>query len=142
MCALLSKAQVTHPEVLENYLNISVLYVVQPSWRIMSTTCESVVRYLLPLYRAFVAKELIEKYDYTQVEVAKKLGTTQAAISQYVTSKRGHGRIPNYEETATLVQNAATKVAERITTAEMSPEEFSASFCGLCASLRQTKKIP
>jgi predicted transcriptional regulator len=108
----------------------------------MSITCESVARHLLPLYRAFVAKELIEKYDYTQMEVAKKLGTTQAAISQYVTSKRGQRRIPNYEEIATLVQNAAAKAAERITTAETSPEEFSASFCELCASLRQTKKIP
>jgi predicted transcriptional regulator len=108
----------------------------------MSTTCESVARYLLPLYRAFVAKELIKKYNYTQVEVAKKLGTTQAAISQYVTSKRGHRRIPNYEDTATLVQNAAAKAAKRMTTAEMSPAEFSASFCELCASVRQTKKVP
>jgi predicted transcriptional regulator len=108
----------------------------------MSTTCESVARYLLPLYRAFVAKELIEKYNYTQVEVAKKLSTTQAAISQYVTSKRGKSRIPNYEETAPLVQNAANRAAERIATAGMSPEEFNASFCELCASMRQTKKIP
>jgi predicted transcriptional regulator len=106
----------------------------------MSTTCESVARYLLPLYRAFVAKELIENYNYTQVEVAKKLGTTQAAISQYVTSKRGHRKIPNYTETAVLVQKTATKVAERMATVEMGPEEFSASFCELCASLRLIKK--
>ena len=108
----------------------------------MSTSCESIARYLLPLYRAFVAKELIEKYSYTQVEAARKLGTTQAAISQYMTSKRGHKRIPNYEEIAPLVQNAAAKVAEGIVTTKMSPEEFSASFCELCTSLRRTKKIP
>ena len=115
---------------------------VQLSWRTMSTLCESIARYLLPLYRAFVAKELIEKYNYTQVEAAKKLGTTQAAISQYMTSKRGHGRIPNYAEIAPLVQNAAAKVAERIVTTKMSPEEFSASFCELCKSLSLTKRIP
>jgi predicted transcriptional regulator len=107
----------------------------------MSTLCESIARYLLPLYRAFVAKELIEKHNFTQVEAAKKLGTTQAAISQYMTSKRGHRKIPNYDEIAPLVQNAAAKVAERITTTKMNPEEFSASFCELCKSL-QRKKIP
>jgi predicted transcriptional regulator len=107
----------------------------------MSTLCESIARYLLPLYRAFVAKELIEKYSYTQVEAAKKLGTTQAAISQYMTSKRGHKRIPNYDEIVPLVQNAAAKVAERIATTKMNPEEFSASFCELCMSLCRTKKI-
>ncbi|HLE74614.1 MAG TPA: helix-turn-helix domain-containing protein [Candidatus Bathyarchaeia archaeon] len=107
----------------------------------MSTLCESVARYLLPLYRAFVAKELIEKHNYTQVQAAKKLGTTQAAISQYMTSKRGHRRIPNYEEIAPLVQNAAAKAAERIATTKMSPEEFSASFCELCKSLQRNRKF-
>jgi hypothetical protein len=108
----------------------------------MSTSCESVARYLLPLYRAFAAKELIEKNHYTQVEAAKKLGTTQAAISQYMTSKRGHRRIPNYDEIAPLVQNAAAEAAERIATAKMSRKEFSASFCELCKSLQTNKKIP
>jgi predicted transcriptional regulator len=107
----------------------------------MSTSCESVARYLLPLYRAFAAKELIEKHNFTQVEAAKKLGTTQAAISQYMTSKRGHGRIPNYEEIAPLVQNAAAKVVERVATTKMSHEEFSASFCELCKSLQRNKKF-
>jgi predicted transcriptional regulator len=107
----------------------------------MSISCESVARHILPLYRSFVAKELIDKYDYTQVKAAKKLGTTQAAISQYMTSKRGHKGIPNYEEIAPSIQNAATEVAKRIATTEMSPEEFSKSFCDLCKALQRTKKI-
>jgi predicted transcriptional regulator len=107
----------------------------------MSTVCESVARHVLPLYRSFVAKELLAKYHYTQVEVAKKLGTTQAAISQYLNSKRGCKGIPDYEEIAPLVQSAAAKVAKRIAKSEMSAKEFSASFCELCASLRRTKKI-
>jgi predicted transcriptional regulator len=106
----------------------------------MPTSCESVVRYILPLYRAFVAKELITKYNYTQVAAAKKLGTTQAAISQYVTSKRGHKRIPNYEEIAPLIQNAAAQTAKRIATAKMSPEEFNESFCELCALCAEPRK--
>jgi predicted transcriptional regulator len=108
----------------------------------MSTSCESIARYLLPLYRAFVAKELIEKYNFTQVEAAKRLGTTQAAISQYMTSKRGHRRIPNYEEMAPLVQNTAAKAAERIATAKMTRKEFSTSFCELCKYMQNNKIIP
>src|SRR3990172_12531954 len=103
----------------------------------MPTNCEAVARHVLPLYRAFVAKELIEKHGYTQVQAAKKLGTTQAAISQYVTSKRGHKGIPNYEVIAPDVQAAAAKVAKRIALAEMSREEFSGSFCELCTLLRK-----
>lgn len=107
----------------------------------MSTSCETVARHFLPLYRSFVAKELVKKYKYTQVQTAKKLGTTQAAISQYLTSKRGKKGTQNYDEVAPLVQNAAAKVAERLTTTDMSPEEFSDSFCDLCKSLQKAKKI-
>ena len=102
----------------------------------MSTSCESVARYILPLYRAYVAKELIEKYNYTQVKAAKKLGTTQAAISQYINSKRGRKGIPNYDEVAPKIKKIAVKVAKRMATTEMSREEFSESFCELCKVLQ------
>jgi predicted transcriptional regulator len=107
----------------------------------MSPSCESIARHFLPLYRAFVAKELIKKYNYTQVQAAKKLGTTQAAISQYLSSKRGHKGIPNYDEVAPLVKEAAAKLAKNMAKTEMSPEEFSESLCDLCRSLRKSKKI-
>jgi predicted transcriptional regulator len=87
-----------------------------------------------------VAKELISKYSYTQVAAAKKLGTTQAAVSQYVTSKRGHRRISNCEKITPLIRNAAAEAAKRIATAGMSLEEFNASFCDLCALCAETKK--
>ena len=106
----------------------------------MATLCENVARYILPLYRSFVAKELLSKYNHTQVEAAKKLGTTQAAISQYVTAKRGRKGISNYNEIAPLVKSAATKVAKHMATNGMSREEFYASFCELCKYLQKTKK--
>jgi predicted transcriptional regulator len=107
----------------------------------MSTSCESVARHILPLYRSFVAKELVKKHKYTQVQAAKKLGTTQAAISQYLNAKRGHKGIKNYDGIAPLIKSAAAQVAERLTTTEMSTEEFSESFCDLCQSLQKAKKI-
>ncbi len=105
----------------------------------MSLSCESIARQILPLYRSAVAKELIAKYSFTQVEAAKKLGTTQAAISQYVNSKRVFRDIPSYEQIAPLVNEAASKVAKLITTTEMGPADFNASFCDLCKKLRASK---
>ena len=48
----------------------------------MKPSCEVVVKYVLPVFRAMVAKELIVKYKLSQNEVAQKLGITQAAVSQ------------------------------------------------------------
>jgi len=50
----------------------------------MHFPCEIVVRYILPLFRSTVAKTLVEKYKFTQGGATEKLGTTQAAISQYI----------------------------------------------------------
>lgn len=107
----------------------------------MSISCEKVARHLLPVYRSFVAKDLITKYSLTQNEAAKKLGTTQAAISQYINSKRGVKGIPNYIEIETTMQKAASKVAKRMAKGDVTPEEFGEAFCDLCKALRKTKKI-
>ena len=107
----------------------------------MSTSCEGFARKILPIYRSMVAKELVTNYNYTQQQAAKKLGTTQAAISQYINSKRGYKNVPNYEEILPAIQKAAVEVAARIASAQMDTEEFSNSFCELCTSLRRKRKL-
>ena len=106
----------------------------------MSASCESIARYFLPLYRALVAKELVEKYKYTQKQAAKKLGTTQPAISQYLSSKRGHKGIPEYHKVAPLMKKAAKSIAKSMATTEMTSQEFSESFCDLCKDLQKAKQ--
>ena len=71
------------------------------------------MRYVLPAFRALVAKELVEKHHFSQVATAEKLGTTQAAISQYLYSKRGDKRIKQLEAIP-LVQSTASEVARGI----------------------------
>ena len=51
--------------------------------------CEQIVWYLLPLIRKEFAKSLIKDHDLTQRKAAEKLGITEAAVSQYVSKKRG-----------------------------------------------------
>jgi predicted transcriptional regulator len=107
----------------------------------VSTSCEYVARHFLPLYRSFVAKELVEKYGYTQKQAADRLGTTQPAISQYLSSKRGRKGIPNYDTVAPMVKEAAAKAAETVAKTEMTPEEFGDSFCDLCRKMQEAGKI-
>ncbi len=108
----------------------------------MSTSCEYIARNFLPLYRAFVAKELVEKYGYTQEKAAKKLGTTQPAISQYLSSKRGRKGNLNYDKVEPLVKAIATKAAENVAKTEMTLKELSDSFCYLCKKLRNQWEMP
>jgi uncharacterized protein len=108
---------------------------------VMSVSCEYIARRFLPLYRAFVAKELVEKHGYNQEQAAKKLGTTQPAISQYLSSKRGRKNIPNYNEIMPLIEEEAVKVAASVAKKEIRPEEFNDSFCEVCRMLQRTGKI-
>jgi len=102
--------------------------------------CEVVARYLLPIFRSMVAKELIEKYNFTQVAVAEKLGTTQAAISQYMHSKRGYKSLKQFEDILPEIQSVASETAGNIATGKIDREEVVATFCKLCSTLRKKRK--
>src|SRR5207245_2005108 len=50
---------------------------------------ELVVARLLPTIRARLARELLHTYKMKQVDVARSMGITQAAVSHYNTQSRG-----------------------------------------------------
>jgi len=58
----------------------------------MKTPCEIVVTKVLPVLRKELAKTLVEA-GMSQREIAKKLGLTEAAVSQYLKKKRGRENI-------------------------------------------------
>ena len=97
--------------------------------------CELVVRYVLPTFRSLVSKELIEKHHFSQVDAAEKLGTTQAAISHYLYSKRGDKRMSQLE-TISKIQSAASEVAQGIANDELTITDTMLNFCKLCTILR------
>ena len=55
----------------------------------MITPCEIIVWQYLPVIKKEIAKTLIDNYQLTQREVAKKLGLTESTISRYISGKRG-----------------------------------------------------
>jgi len=107
----------------------------------MQLPCETVARYVLPAFRSYVAKELIGKHNFTQVEAAQKLGTTQAAISQYIHSKRGYKGAEEFEVILPRVQSVAAETADLIAAEEISTDEVMLNFCKLCTSLREGKQL-
>jgi predicted transcriptional regulator len=55
------------------------------------------VRNLLPPMRAEMVSRLVQKQGLSQSDAAKRLGVTRAAVSQYMSKKRGvsEGQISN-----------------------------------------------
>lgn len=100
----------------------------------MNPRCEAIGKFAVPLFRSLVAKELINTYNLTQVEAAHRLGTTQAAISQYVNSKRASKGAEQLGDIVPKIQAMASETAKRIANKEVTSDEVTVDFCKLCAS--------
>ena len=99
--------------------------------------CEVIGKKILPLIRSYVARELIEKYKFTQIEVAKKLGITQAAVSQYLHHKRGAKSMEEFKEVIPLIEEYSKKLAEKIVVNNISQREIIMEICKICATIRE-----
>ncbi|MCW4000471.1 MAG: helix-turn-helix domain-containing protein [Candidatus Bathyarchaeota archaeon] len=100
----------------------------------MDPQCEVIGKYVLPLYRSMLAKELVQKYHLSQTDAAKKLGTTQAAISQYLSSKRAYKGVDQVQEFMPKLQAMAENTAQKLVSKEISAEDITVNFCGLCST--------
>jgi predicted transcriptional regulator len=80
----------------------------------MKIPCELIVWYVLPSIRRELARELVERHRFTQAEVARRFGVTDAAISQYLKSKRGTNKemegSGKYEEFREEISRAAQRI--------------------------------
>lgn len=101
----------------------------------MRPPCELIVREIIPAFRTLVAKRLIQKYHFSQMEVAEKLGTTQATISYYLYSKRGKKGVEHIQSKPS-VRAVANEVAERIAKNKFSLLDATLEFCRLCRDLK------
>jgi len=67
--------------------------------------------------------------------VAERLGTTQAAISHYVSSKRGNKKIAQFENIP-LMKSVANEVAEGMASGKLSSYDAILYFCKMCKAFR------
>ena len=99
------------------------------------TSCEEIVKGYLPAIRSLIAKQLTTQYGLSQIQVAQKLGTTQAAISQYLSSRRG------MKTSKQLIENTQLREALEQATSEIAKSDeqntFSIKLCNLCSIIRK-----
>ncbi len=105
----------------------------------MVARCETVGKYVLPIFKSLVAKELINTYNLTQHEAAQKLGITQAAISQYINSKRAIRGAEQLGDSVTRIQAMAKTAAKRLANKEITWDEVTIDFCGLCSTFHEVE---
>jgi hypothetical protein len=68
------------------------------------------VRNLLPPMRAEMVSRLVQKKGLSQSDAAKRLGVTRAAVSQYMSKKRGAGEVQISNELDSLIDRWALAV--------------------------------
>lgn len=107
----------------------------------MDPQCEIIGKYVLPIFRSMLAKELVQKYHLSQTETAKKLGTTQAAISQYLSSKRAYKGMEQMEEFLPKIKVMAGETAEKLMSKEIAAGDITVDFCRLCSSFCRNNPI-
>ncbi len=103
----------------------------------MKMPCELVVKYILPALRALIAKELIEKYGYSQLKVARMLSTSQSSISYYLNSKRGNKFLNRIKD---AVREDVDEIVESLI-AGAKAKELLPKFCKVCFKLRTNNII-
>jgi len=99
----------------------------------MRSPCGLVVWHLLPAIRSELAKAL-DREHILQKNTAKFLGMTPAAVSQYISGKRGGDMELPGEITLKI-----NELAKRIINEDMSPFEVMKSICPICIEARKKK---
>ncbi|GBF09279.1 conserved hypothetical protein [Aeropyrum pernix] len=105
--------------------------------------CEYAAKNIFPSIRASIAKILVEEYKMSKYSVAKMLGATPAAVSYYISGKRGEkfvDRIIRDEEIYSIVREAASLLVEAHEREEKSDEKelmgkLQVLMCKACSRL-------
>jgi predicted transcriptional regulator len=93
---------------------------------------------LIPAVRAILAKKLIKEYSLKEEDVAKVLGITQAAVSNYVRGTRGDMELITKLESVREVMRMIDDIAKDLSTNKAYTPSTLAKFVGLCNYMRYT----
>jgi hypothetical protein len=103
----------------------------------MRFNCQFTVRNLLPAFRSIITKQLVTKHGLTQEQTASKLGITQAAISNYLSSKRAAKCRELLGDDFLPVYSLACENAEKLANDKTNIDEVKKEFCKICTKLRE-----
>lgn len=98
----------------------------------MRPPCEVVVRQVLPILRALVARELMEGHGWTQRRIAEALGVTQPAVSTYLSLLERGGLELDLRD----LRGVAERIAEGLATRSLTLSDTIMEICSLCINLK------
>ena len=104
----------------------------------MKIRCEQVVKNIFPSVRSVIAEIMMKKYGMPQVEIAKKLGVSQAAVSYYLKGLRAKG-VELIKKDKVLMEKIE-KFVRDIVYGNVSDEDVQEFFCDICKTIRSSKK--
>lgn len=95
--------------------------------------CDAMVHRYVPSMRAEMVYRLVHRQGVPQSEVARRLGISRAAISQYISKKRGGSEIDLSGELDQMINRWALAVMG---------EEDAITLCDVCRCCNKTGKCP
>jgi predicted transcriptional regulator len=98
----------------------------------MKFPCENVVWYVLPAIRSELSKELAKVMS--QKEISEILGITQAAVSQYVSNKRG-SKIEFQDDVMDAIHDLANDIAAG------NLDNQASRICEICIKVREDETL-
>jgi len=104
----------------------------------MKSPCEEISKDLIPTARALLVKDLVERHNLSQVEVANRLGITQPAVSQYLRSLRGTSRTKVLLRMSDFMESLM-KFSDDIAAGKVRGIKISEMYCKLCDIYRKRK---
>lgn len=93
--------------------------------------CDTMARTLLPSMRAEMVYRLVRHQGISQSDIARRLGISRAAVSQYMSRKRGHAEL----ELSTELDEIIDLWAEAVMS-----DEVTITLCDICRCASKGKK--
>jgi predicted transcriptional regulator len=115
------------------------LNIIKPSILLTGTMLlpsEIEAKSLIPAVRSILAKKLIKEYELKEEEVAKVLGVTQAAVSNYVRGTRGDVELISKLGSVQEVMRMIDDIARDLASYKAYTPSTMAKFVELCNYMR------
>ncbi len=101
----------------------------------MIAPCESVSRAFLPALKVATARALFSSFNMSQVDIASRLGVTQAQVSKYISGRfsKEIGDLVNSKEVGSMGAELAGMIFE-----SNDSNAVSKKTCSFCSSFNDT----